>query len=124
MDDADRAAEEPAEEITPINEDGIFTVYISGSIPSALFHTRSRSDVNIMAVVNTNTRQVLLISTPRDYYVPLSISGGVRDKLTHAGIYGVDVSKDTLAMLYGIDIDYYFRVNFSGFEKLIDSWAA
>lgn len=113
--------EEPAEEITPINEDGIFTVYISGIDTFGAVSTRSRSDVNIMAVVNTNTRQVLLISTPRDYYVPLSISGGVRDKLTHAGIYGVDVSKDTLAMLYGIDIDYYFRVNFSGFEKLIDS---
>ena len=77
--------------------------------------------MNILAVVNTNTRQVLLVSTPRDYYVPLSISGGARDKLTHAGIYGVDVSEDTLSMLYDVDIDYYFRVNFSGFEQLIDA---
>ena len=82
---------------------------------------RSRSDVNILAHVNTKTRQVLLVSTPRDFYVPLSISDGVPDKLTHAGIYGVNVSKDTLGMLYGIDIDYYFRVNFEGFEEIIDS---
>lgn len=113
---------EPVEEnVDPIHEDGIFTMYISGIDTFGAISTRSRSDVNILAVVNTNTRQVLLISTPRDYYVPLSISGGVRDKLTHAGIYGVDVSRDTLAMLYGIDIDYYFRVNFSGFEQLIDA---
>ena len=52
--------------------------------------------MNILAVVNTNTHQVQLINTPRDYYVPLSISNGVKDKLTHAGIYGVDVSKGYL----------------------------
>lgn len=114
--------EEPVEEtVDPINEDGIFTMYISGIDTFGAISTKSRSDVNILAVVNTNTRQVLLISTPRDYYVPLSISGGAKDKLTHAGIYGVNVSEDTLAMLYGIDIDYYFRVNFSGFEQLIDA---
>ena len=116
--------EEPTdagESSEPVSEDGVFTMYISGIDTFGAISARSRSDVNILAVVNTNTRQVLLVSTPRDYYVPLSISGGVKDKLTHAGIYGVNVSKDTLAMLYGIDIDYYFRVNFSGFEQLIDA---
>lgn len=105
----------------PINGDGIFTMYISGIDTAGDISTKSRSDVNILAVVNTNTKQVLLVSTPRDYFVPLSISGGVKDKLTHAGIYGVNVSKDTLGMLYGMDIDYYFRINFSGFEELIDA---
>ena len=52
------------------------------------------------------------MSTPRDYFVPLSISNGVPDKLTHAGIYGIDVSMDTLGMLYDISLDDYFRVNF------------
>lgn len=112
---------EVQEEIDPINEDGVFTMYISGIDTFGSISTKSRSDVNILAVVNTNTHQVLLVSTPRDYYVPLSISNGVKDKLTHAGIYGVNVSMDTLAMLYDIDIDYYFRVNFSGFEQLIDA---
>ena len=112
---------EVQEEADPINGDGIFTMYISGIDTFGDVSTRSRSDVNIMAVVNTNTRQVLLVSTPRDYYVPLSISNGVKDKLTHAGIYGVNVSMDTLSMLYDIDIDYYFRVNFSGFEQVIDA---
>ena len=118
--------EEPAEE--PVQETQIgdetatvFSLYISGIDSREGLTAKSRSDVNIIATVNTETNQVLLVSTPRDYYVPLSISNGVRDKLTHAGIYGIDVSVDTLEMLYGIDIDYYFRVNFSGFENIIDA---
>lgn len=99
----------------------IFSVYISGIDSRDGLVTNSRSDVNIVATVNTETHKVLLVSTPRDYFVPLSISGGIPDKLTHAGIYGIDVSKDTLGMLYQRDINYYFRVDFNGFEKIIDS---
>ena len=92
------------------NQEGmIFTVFIS------------RSDVNILASINTATKQVVLISTPRDYYVPLSISNGAKDKLTHAGIYGINVCMDTMAMLYNVNVDYYFRVNFGGFEDIIDA---
>lgn len=98
-----------------------FVLYISGIDAYGSVSVRSRSDVNILAVVNPRTRQVVLVSTPRDYYVPLSISNGIPDKLTHAGIYGVNVSIETLEMLYDIEIDYYFRVNFSGFTKLIDA---
>ena len=98
-----------------------FAMYISGIDSRSGLISKSRSDVNILAVINPDSRQILLVSTPRDFYVPLPISNGVPDKLTHAGIYGVDVSIGTLEMLYGIDIDYYFRVNFSGFEKIIDA---
>ena len=86
----------------------------------------SRSDVNIIATVNPVTKKVLLTSTPRDYYVPLyskggkSYSGGIPDKLTHAGIYGVDCSINTLEKLYNIDIDYYVRVNFTSLKKIVD----
>ena len=99
----------------------VFSMYLSGIDTRGGVLAKSRSDVNILATVNVDTRQVLLVSTPRDYYVPLPISNGQPDKLTHAGIYGVDVSMGALEMLYGIDIDYYFRVNFSGFEKIIDA---
>ena len=98
-----------------------FKVYISGIDCYGSIARRSRSDVNILATVNTKTGQILLLSTPRDYFVPLSISNGVPDKLTHAGIYGINVSKDTLAMLYDTKIDYYFRVNFDGFKDIIDA---
>ena len=101
--------------------DRVFTMYISGIDSRSGLIAKSRSDVNIIATVNVDTRQVLLISTPRDYYVPLPISNGIPDKLTHAGIYGIDVSMGTLEMLYETEIDYYFRVNFSGFERIIDA---
>lgn len=98
-----------------------FIMYISGQDAWGGVSGVSRSDVNILAVVNTNTNKVLLVSTPRDYYLPLSISNGVKDKLTHAGIYGIDCSRDTLEMLYGYNINYYFKLNFSGFEAIIDA---
>ena len=110
---------EDSKEAEPQGE--IFTIFISGIDNRGELIPRSRSDVNIIASVNTATRQVALISTPRDFYVPLSISNGMPDKLTHAGIYGVQVSMDTLGMLFGVDVDYYFRVNFAGFVEIIDT---
>lgn len=104
-----------------LTSDDCFSIYISGiDVPGSPNENRN-SDVNIICTVNTRTHQVLLISTPRDFYVPLSISNGVCDKLTHAGAYGVDVSMDTLEMLYGINIDYYLKVNFTGFVEIIDA---
>lgn len=101
-----------------------FVVYISGidTRDDELIET-SRSDVNIIAVVNPNTHQVLLVTTPRDYYVPLKFPDYIttKDKLTHAGIYGVQVSMDTLGLLYDVDIDYYFRVNFRGFVDIVEA---
>lgn len=103
-----------------------FTVYISGIDLYGKIDQTSRSDVNIIATINPLTKKVLLVSTPRDYYVPLytkggkSYSGGMPDKLTHAGNYGVDCSKNTLAKLYDIDIDYYVRVNFSSLKKIVN----
>lgn len=98
-----------------------FVVYVSGIDTYGSVDVQSRSDVNILAVVNTEEHKVQLINTPRDYYVPLPISNGVRDKLTHAGIYGIDVSIGTLEMLYDIDVEYFVRVNFSGFKEIIDA---
>ncbi len=98
-----------------------FNVYISGIDTEGSVSVKSRSDVNIIMSVNPMTGNIVLISTPRDFYVPLSISDGVKDKLTHAGNYGIDVSMNTLEMLYGIEIDYFIRMNFTGFEDIIDA---
>lgn len=101
--------------------DEVYTIYVSGIDTRGEISASSRSDVNIILTINTRTKQILMISTPRDYFVPLSISNGAADKLTHAGIYGVNVSMDTLDMLYDINIDYYFRLNFGGFVNIIDA---
>lgn len=98
-----------------------FIIYISGSDTRNLKLATSRSDVNILAVVNPKTKQVLLLNTPRDYYVETTVSGGMRDKLTHCGIYGIDCSMGTLSNLYDEHVDYYVQINFNGFEMLIDA---
>ncbi len=102
-----------------------FLVYITGIDTYGEISKTSRSDVNILAAVNPTTHKILLVSTPRDSYVELAPEGtGVNnayDKLTHAGIYGVQESISTLQNLYGVKIDYYVRVNFSGFETIVDA---
>ena len=98
-----------------------FLVYISGSDSHDKMLTSGRSDVNILAAVNPKTKQVLLINTPRDYYVSNSAGGGEKDKLTHCGLYGINCSMTTLGNLYGEEISYYVQLNFTGFKKLIDA---
>ena len=99
-----------------------FNIYISGIDVSGPITTNSRSDVNIIMTVNPSTHKILLTTTPRDYYVTIpGISGEQRDKLTHAGIYGVDASMATLESIYGIDISYYARVNFDSLVEIVDA---
>ena len=109
----------------PVVEDGItntpFVVYISGSDTRNKKLRISRSDVNILAVVNPVTKQVLLVNTPRDYYVANPAGKGKKDKLTHCGLYGPECSMGALEILYGIKVDYYAQVNFTGLETLVDA---
>ena len=107
---------------TPI-QDGkkTLTMYLSGSDTRSQVLATSRSDVNIIAAVNLETRQVLLINTPRDYYIPNPAYNGKLDKLTHCGLSGVECSVDALSDLYDEKIDYYAQINFTGFETLIDA---
>ncbi len=98
-----------------------FVVYLSGSDTRNYKLSTSRSDVNILVVVNPSTKQVLMINTPRDYYVDISICPGAKDKLTHCGMYGIDCSMDTLSNFYDEPVDYYAQINFSGFETLVDA---
>ncbi len=99
-----------------------FTVYLSGIDVTGSIETTGRSDVNILAVVNPQTHQVLLVTTPRDYYIELpGISDGMPDKLTHAGIYGVDASMAALSELYDTSVDFYARINFTSMEQIVDA---
>lgn len=100
-----------------------FTVYISGIDTYGEVSETSRSDVNIIAVVNPTTHQILLITTPRDSYVPLygpDVQQGAMDKLTHAGVYGIETSMATLGNLYETDINYYVRLNFTSLIDIVD----
>ncbi len=98
-----------------------FNVYISGIDVYGELNKQSRSDVNLIATVNPKTQKILLTTTPRDYYVKIpGVSGEKKDKLTHAGVYGIDTSIATLENLYEIDIPFYVRVNFTSVEEIVD----
>lgn len=98
-----------------------FAIYISGIDTYGKINSVARSDVNIVAVVNPDTKQILLISVPRDYYVQLHGTTGYKDKLTHAGIYGIDMSVKTLEDLLDLEINYYLKVNFTSVIDIVDA---
>ena len=119
------AVEATPKPLPPVSIDNVttkpFIIYLSGSDTRSEVLTASRSDVNILAVVNPVSKTILLLNTPRDYYVANPAGGGALDKLTHCGIYGVDCSMAALAELYGAEVKSYAQINFSGFETLIDA---
>jgi LCP family protein required for cell wall assembly len=105
-----------------VNEEP-FVVYISGNDGYGTVTSNGRSDVNILAFVNPITRQVLLLSTPRDYYITIEDANGNSglDKLTHAGNAGIEYSVSALENLYNISVDYYVKINFTGCVKVVDA---
>ena len=112
-------------ELAPMDDPGnvnkrCFNVFLSGIDTGGDVTNKSQSDVNVILSINPNTNTIVGVSTPSDYYVPLSISGTEKDKLCYGGNYGIDVSMNTLSLFYGIDIDYYVRMNFTGFKDIID----
>ena len=97
-----------------------FVLYISGSDSRNGIKARARSDVNILAVVNPTKGKILLVSIPRDTYVQLHNTTGIKDKLTHAGVYGIDMSRDTIEDFLGVNIDYTVKVSFDTVVKVVD----
>lgn len=97
-----------------------FLVYISGNDEYGELKSVSRTDVNMLVAVNPNTKQLLLVSIPRDTYYPLHRNGQY-DKFTHTGVYGMDESISTLEDLLQEDINYYVRMNFTSFMNIIDA---
>lgn len=97
-----------------------FIVYISGIDTTGPVSTVSRSDVNMMVTVNPKTKQILMTSIPRDYYVTLA-NKGKKDKLTHSGLAGVQNTVKTVESFMGIEINYYARVNFTSLIKMVDA---
>ena len=113
-------AKQPSSQVPAENQP--FNLYISGIDTFGPVSSVSRSDVNVIATINPKTHQILLTTTPRDAYVPIADGGAdQKDKLTHAGIYGVEASMHTLARLYDTPIDYYVRLNFTSFLNIIDT---
>ena len=104
-----------------VKKDQSFNVYISGIDTYGDLSTVSRSDVNLIVSVNPKKGKILITSIPRDTYVNIAGLGEyANDKLTHAGLFGVETSIKTIEKLLDINIDYYAKVNFTTLTKLID----
>lgn len=97
-----------------------FNVLISGMDSYGNINKTTRNDVNMVVTINPNTNKMLLTSIPRDYYVQLHGKKGYKDKLTHAGIYGINTAVQTIEDLFNIDINYYVKVNFTTVVDLVD----
>ncbi len=99
-----------------------FNIFISGIDTYGKITSVSRSDVNMLVTINPKSHKILLTSIPRDYYVKLNgISTTYKDKLTHAGIHGIDTSVKTVEDLLDTDINYYAKVNFTSLISLVDT---
>ena len=106
---------------TIINSNEPFNVLISGIDTAGDINSVSRSDVNIVMTVNPKNHKVLLTNIQRDMQVQLHGTTGIKDKLTHAGIYGIDMSRQTIEDFLDTKIPYYIRVNFDSLVKVVDS---
>lgn len=112
------------EQSKKVDADDPFVVYVSGDDTFGKAKYTGRSDVNILAVINPNTKQVLLVTTPRDSFVTITTDDGRSglDKLTHASNAGLDNSIIALENIYeGLHIDYYLRLNFTGCIDVVDA---
>lgn len=110
----------PKEEVKVVNNSEAFNVYISGIDTYGNISSVSRSDVNIIATINPTSSEILLTNIPRDMYVQLYGKSGLKDKLTHAGVYGINTSVGTLENFLDIDINYYVRINFNSLINVVD----
>ncbi len=97
-----------------------FNLYISGADGYEAITDKEKSDVNIIMNINPKTNKILMINIPRDYYVDLA-GKNQKDKLTHAGLYGVETSVKTIENILDIDINYYVKVNYNALIKLVDA---
>lgn len=90
--------------------------------------TAGLTDSMLLLSLNTRTRHVAIVSIPRDLYVYIPTIGmgklnqayhyGERD--LEDGITGSEMVKQTILYNLGVDVDYYARVNFTNFKRLID----
>ena len=99
-----------------------FTVFVAGNdTRSGILSIYGRTDVDILLTVNPKTAQALIISIPRDTYLPNPALDYGADKLTHLGNDGIMNTIEALNALYRINVKYYAAVNFNTFKIVVDT---
>ncbi|MGE3271747.1 MAG: LCP family protein [Chloroflexota bacterium] len=80
----------------------------------------SRSDTIMVVSIDPPSQSVVMISLPRDLYVSIPGYYQQRINVAHA-VGGPQLVAQTIQANFGIKIDNYARVDFSGFEQVVDA---
>ena len=100
-----------------------FTIYLCGADLSSGSDITStgRGDVNILLTINPKTEKVYMQVIPRDTFVYVPAKGG-SSKLSYSGWWGgVQSSIDSIEDKFGVEINYYAKLNFNGLTQLVDA---
>ena len=102
-----------------------FTILLMGIDSTAEVLTKNAvacGDTLILITFNPKTLNATMVSIPRDSYLPIACwPGKDENKITHAAAYGNDCMMNTIQDFFGINIDYYAKINFKGLVKLVDA---
>ena len=102
-----------------------FTMLLMGIDSTAEVLTKNaiaNGDTLILLTFNPKTLNATMVSIPRDSYLPIACwPGKDENKITHAAAYGNDCMMNTIQDFFGINIDYYAKINFKGLVKLVDA---
>lgn len=120
---AEKTYTEINREVVPSNEvkslDEAFTILALGI--EDYMDGVARTDVLLFNVINPKSKEVAMVTIPRDSYVYLE-SRGFHDKINHAYVFGgLDGTLKTVYNLLDIPIDYYISTNFNGFTDMVDA---
>lgn len=105
-----------------VEADKPFAVLIAGSDSrEATLTPVTRTDVDIVMVVNPGEKSILIVSLPRDTYMANPALNDGMDKLTHMGVYGVDNTTAALSKFFNMELDKYVLVNFNTYAKIVNT---
>jgi LCP family protein required for cell wall assembly len=101
------------------HEDGVYNILLLGEEAIGSGSSRGRTDVIVIATLNTNSKSIKLTSLMRDTLV--QIPGYKDNKLNSAYEKGgIDLLYETIALNFDIKLDGCVKVNFENFQKIID----
>lgn len=78
-------------------------------------------DTLMLMSFNPKTLDAILLSIPRDTYVPIACNHNNYAKINSSAAYGTSCVISTINNLLGINIDYYVKINFKGVVDLVEA---
>jgi polyisoprenyl-teichoic acid--peptidoglycan teichoic acid transferase len=123
------ATEEVIPDAMPMVDEGdadIINILLMGSATNNGENNPGLTDVLMIVSVNRDTERVAALTIPRDYYayVPEFNMRKINQAYFYAEMNdmdGIDILRQTIEYNFGIEIDYYARVDFNSFGAVIDS---